>query len=264
MKSKTKIIAVFGLLIVCMSSCVYSLFPIYTEETLVFLPELNGKWLEADNEGNYIVFESNAAIEASVSIKENIDSPKNQAEVSQEWSIDFGEYEFIIINGDTVRDPDVIKAYWESELKQLGNDLSEGMSKFAEGLAAAIDGINNRKINFSQDAKSYTMKIYDNYVLNATFLVHVVDIDNELYLDLYPSEEVFDLGVSNNLFPVHTFMKLEFEKDELKTVQFDLDKLNKLFDSNLIRMRHENVEGTILITAQPEEIQKFLSKYADD
>jgi len=40
MKSKLKVLSVFGLLIIGMSSCVYSLFPIYTEDTLVYLPEL--------------------------------------------------------------------------------------------------------------------------------------------------------------------------------------------------------------------------------
>ena len=47
-------------------------------------------------------------------------------------------------------------------------------------------------------------------------------------------------------------------------IHFDLEKLNDLFESNLIRLRHENVDGTILITAQPKELQKFFDTYADD
>lgn len=265
MKSKFKVLSVFGLLIICLSSCaVYSLFPIYTEETLVFLPELEGKWLEADNKGNYIVFESNASIEASATLRPGSGTPQTETKISQQFSVDFGEDEFIIVNGDTVRDPAVVKAYWESQLQQFGEDISEGIGEFAKDLAGTLESMQKRTVKYSQDSKSYTMKIYDDYELTTSFLVHIVDIDDELYLDLSPNDDVFELGVSYNLFPVHTFMKIEFENDELKTVQFDLEKLNKLFESNLIRMRHENVEGTVLITAQPEEIQKFLSKYADD
>ena len=59
-------------------------------------------------------------------------------------------------------------------------------------------------------------------------------------------------------------MKVSITDYELEVTSFDLEKLHKLFESNLIRMRHENVEGTILITAQPDEIQKFLDRYSDD
>jgi len=59
-------------------------------------------------------------------------------------------------------------------------------------------------------------------------------------------------------------MKMDMKDGKLNLTMFDLEKLNKLFDSNLIRLRHENVDGTVLITAQPKEIQKFLEKYADD
>jgi len=59
-------------------------------------------------------------------------------------------------------------------------------------------------------------------------------------------------------------MKVKLNGNKLDLIQFDLDKLNKLFKSNLIRLRNENVDGTILITAQPKELQKFLDKYSED
>ena len=51
---------------------------------------------------------------------------------------------------------------------------------------------------------------------------------------------------------------------KLVLTPFDLEKLNRLFESNLIRLRHENVDGSVLITAQPREIQKFLERYSED
>ena len=71
-------------------------------------------------------------------------------------------------------------------------------------------------------------------------------------------------GLGSNMIPVHTFAKLKFSGMQLYLTSFDLEKLNKLFESNLIRLRHENVDGTILITAQPKEIQKFIDKYSED
>ncbi|MCR9081468.1 MAG: hypothetical protein NXH89_03550, partial [Cyclobacteriaceae bacterium] len=58
--------------------------------------------------------------------------------------------------------------------------------------------------------------------------------------------------------------KLRLTGQKLVLTPFDLEKLNRLFESNLIRLRHENVDGTVLITAQPKEIQKFLERYSED
>jgi len=125
MKSKLKVLSVFGLLIIGMSSCVYSLFPIYTEDTLVYLPELEGKWLEHDNEGNYIVFESNAAIEASLSVKPGPADPQAEAEITHGFSIDFGEDEFIKQKaawGQSINASIGFQAYW-CQVKQMYSPL---------------------------------------------------------------------------------------------------------------------------------------------
>ena len=98
------------------------------------------------------------------------------------------------------------------------------------------------------------------------YQVHLAQIGDDIFMDLYATEDSFTDQAFGSMvwFPVHNFMKIEMEGDKLTVIQFDLDKMNKLFDSNLIRMSHENVDGTILITAQPKEIQKFLKKYSRD
>ena len=54
---KLKVIIAFAVVMLIMNSCVYSLFPIYTEDTLVFLPELVGKWQsEPNNDEDFIEF----------------------------------------------------------------------------------------------------------------------------------------------------------------------------------------------------------------
>ena len=174
MKNKIKVFTAFGFLIICMSSCVYSLFPIYTEENQVFIPEIVGKWQAVDDFTDYILFE-----------KESKRS-----------------YRMIVFE-------DGERTEYEMNLAQIGEDI---------------------------------------------------------FMDLYLAENEFIDGVMESMtwFPVHTFMKLEISKNQIDLVRFNWRKLNRLFESNLIRIRHENVDGTILITAQPKELEKFLDQYSND
>ena len=176
---------------VLLNSCVYSLFPIYTDDTLVYFPELLGRW-ELEGDEDYIKF-------SAKSIPYDWFSDENSKEVREDSDID-KEYLVEIMEGG-----DLIK-----------------------------------------------------------FKGHIAEIGDDLFLDLYPDHPYSAEGIGSNMIPVHTFAKIKFSGKQLDLTSFDLEKLNKLFESNLIRLRHENVDGTILITAQPKEIQKFIDKYSDD
>lgn len=189
---KAKSILAFGLLVALLNSCVYSLFPIYTDDTLVYFPELLGRWEMEDGE-DYIKF-SNAPLD----------------------------------------------------------------SKFVESVSTTD----------LSEKKAYNIEIMEGGEL-IKFTGHIAEIGDDLFLDLYPLDSYSDVDLvsimmASNMIPVHTFVKLKFSGNILYLTAFDLDKLNKLFESNLIRLRHENVDGTVLITAQPEEIQKFIDRYSDD
>lgn len=168
---KAKSIFAFGLLVVLLNSCVYSLFPIYTDDTLVYFPELIGRW-ELEGDEDYLEFSS----------------PSEKS------------YRVVI---------------------------TDGIEKY----------------------------VYDG---------HIAEIGDDFFLDLFPYDRDYEETLVSNMIPVHTFIKLKFSENQLELTEFDLDKLNKLFESNLVRLRHENVDGTVLITAQPSEIQKFLDRYSDD
>jgi hypothetical protein len=188
---KVKSILAFGLLVVLLNSCVYSLFPIYTDDTLVYFPDLIGRWkLEGE-------------------------------------STDYAEFSIL------------------PKKKSFFNTSSE-----------------NETVDPDKE-KSYLVEIFE-YGDKQVFVGHIAEIGKDFFLDLYPNEQDFDETLASNMMPVHTFIKLKFSNDQLDLTSFDLEKLNKLFESNLVRLRHENVDGTILITAQPKEIQKFLDRYSDD
>lgn len=212
--------------ILFLSSCVFSLFPIYTQETLVEIPEFEGEWTN-ENGDQIIVKKLGVISEMSVSIEP-------------------GEDDYIIQKGDTIRDRTAVAEYYENELK---NDITSMLGKKITG---------------------YEMTIKDNED-SIKYRVHLANIGSSLFLDQFPYDEdihldngsVYMTAMKGNFIPVHSFMKIEISPNELRLISFDLDKMQKLFRSNKIRLRHEEVDDLTIITAKPEEIQKFLSVYAD-
>ncbi len=238
---KKKVIIALTLLMICMSSCVYSLFPIYTTDTLVYLPELVGKWQSpGDDEGDYIEFTSKFGSKDNFTI-----------------SIDF----------DEEGDDETLKLDGFGQKEYTLKEIAERLKEKDDTLVTINKNVimSSDITTLSKDKMNYRMTVYEDGEKKEQYEVHVVRIGEDLFMDLYPYEFYELEGISDNFFPVHTFLKMEIKgNDKFDMVMFDLDKLNRLFESNLIRMRHENVDGTVLITAQPKEIQKFLKKYSDD
>ncbi|MBO6495911.1 MAG: hypothetical protein JJ862_16295 [Roseivirga sp.] len=301
---KLKVFIAFGALCFLMSSCVYSLFPIYTEDTLVYLPELVGKWqVDANDSNSYIEFApASEREEPSVKLngvtskfEMNDDSDGDKETYSYQlsgdsWSIKSDDPITIKKNGRTISDQAEVKAHYDSLFGTMDSDIQEGLGKMAKELDSAAnsevyklnqalndlgnglgklgDALKKAEAKFKGTAyvsteESYKMTVSDDGTIQS-YMVHIVEIGSDYFMDMYPLPEFTDNTFSENLFPVHTFMKLDVEGDRLSLIPFDLEKLNELFESNLIRLRHEYVDGNVVITAQPKEIQKFLSKYSND
>lgn len=295
---KLKVFVAFSALVFLMSSCVYSLFPIYTDDTLVFLPELVGKWHNnPDNPDDYIQFTPMSAPdnqkEDGITMNEDSDGDKetySYAMKGKGWSIKSDDPITVEVDGKTISDPKEVKAYYDELFGNMQSDLEKGLGKMAHRMDSAINSEGNEfgkmlkdlgngvgelgkalketEAKFKGSAyltreESYKMVVTEN---NEQFVyhAHVAQIGEDLFLDLYPLPEFSDEAFWSNLFPVHTFMKVKLVDGKMELTQFNLDKLNKLFESNLVRLRHEMVDGTVLITAQPQEIQKFLDRYSKD
>jgi hypothetical protein len=98
-----------------------------------------------------------------------------------------------------------------------------------------------------------------------TFDVKVIKLEGHYFLDFYLTNynsDKVDLA-SFHIIPVHTFAKLAIENDSLQFNWFDQDWLEKLIKQNKIRIHHENNGEIILLTAKPEELQKFVIKYVN-
>jgi hypothetical protein len=293
---KLKTLMSLSMLVLLLPSCVFSLFPIYTADTLVFLPELVGKWYnDAENGETYVEFLPLQAEKERQSHENNLNnitafsnSPfLDSAEFvikGENWSIRSFRPIEMERNGQKYTDTLAIKKFYDSLFNGLsrnrqmeaGNEKSDsassGMITMLQDLGKMLKqmgkGLQNlgdeaRGVDRSTEKFAYMMRQVDEGEV-LTYKVYLVNIGKDYFLDIYPNSEDADNGLMINLFPVHTFMKIALDRDKMSITPFDLEKLNELFKSNLIRLRHEYVDGNVLITAQPEEIQKFLLRYSND
>lgn len=286
---RNKTILLFGILVATMSSCVYSLFPIYTDDTLVFKEELLGKWQTGEGPDEYLEFvpfsEKNESLLGKTFEGKEEGEYKYRLEVKEGFVMSSNEPLSIMHRGKKVYNEDTIRQVMLERFADAGSNDRPANAKMID--QDSLDRIksaaknmeflgqkgttDDRKISSRDfegtitvhEEKSYKMIVHENDK-EEQYIVHLVEIGEDLFLDLYPIVEFGGGTFSENYFPVHTFLKVKVFQDRLDFTFFDLEKLNKLFESNLIRMRHENVEGSILITAQPKELQKFIDKYSDD
>lgn len=120
------------------------------------------------------------------------------------------------------------------------------------------------------EPNSYKMTYTDKDKKTGTFGVHLVKLDNTLFLDLFP----IDPNLSQNgfyqlhLLPAHTFMKVDQIEPTLKLCFMDVDKFTKRLEKNPALLKHEVLqEGSqekIVLTASTKELQEFMRKHAGD
>ncbi|WP_289030081.1 hypothetical protein [uncultured Algoriphagus sp.] len=275
-----------GALLVLLNSCVYSLFPIYTEDTLVFIPELVGRWQLPEEDGDYIEFTRMSEEEDLVVSSADSSTDPSREEYTDsvsvgEMTIRYNAADGILVNGRMIYDRDSIRMYYQEIAKKTVSDPDQSFSDMAEVVNAlgktftalgntveAVAKVSKRSTSikgtaYSNFEESYRVSVMDNGKL-IEYIGHIAKIGKDFFLDIFPLAEYSDDGFGSNVLPVHTFLKLRLTGQQLVLTPFDLEKLNRLFESNLIRLRHENVDGTVLITAQPKEIQKFLERYSED
>ena len=142
-------------------------------------------------------------------------------------------------------------------------------------------------------AKGYEL-LYKEGKSEAKFDIHLVKLGEYLFFDIFPDEVDYlkfegkslavpssSFGIVKNdskqpdielnslyfqhLLPVHTFAKVEIEKDEVRIFRFDAEWLDKLFKERKVRIKHETTEdGQVILTAPSADLQKFFEKYAAD
>jgi hypothetical protein len=114
---------------------------------------------------------------------------------------------------------------------------------------------------------AYSLFLYysDNPEKSTEFQLHLVELDGKTYIDFFPEQWGSDNTILGfHLMGVHTFAKVDIENDSIVINWFDTEWFANKLESKKIRIKHEKNSANILLTAQPKELQKFVSKYSSD
>ena len=117
--------------------------------------------------------------------------------------------------------------------------------------------------------KSYSLTIIqkeEKEKKTSKLIGHLVKIDGDLFLDMYPDE--MEMGVGDwykfHLLGVHTFMKVDRIEPTPVMRAMDPEKIAKMLKEKPDTIKHEIVEDRVVLTASPKELQAFLKAHADD
>lgn len=120
--------------------------------------------------------------------------------------------------------------------------------------------------NWNQFKSGKTYKLTDTEdEKKAEFAVHLLKLGKNYYLDFFPVKyNIENYMLDMQLMPAHIFGKIEFVNNNIVMHWFDGEFLTNLIDSNKIKIPHKMLENSILLTANTEELQKFVRKYGDN
>jgi hypothetical protein len=143
-------------------------------------------------------------------------------------------------------------------------DKNKFIFRYMEGDKQTVIDFYSGKI--SADSVNENIKVLKEQTIS--FEAGILEVGDHYFIDLYPyyeeGENDEEYYLWRNFIPTHAFLKFEWENDELVLYMFSYDRLQELFEQNRIRIRHQQFEDYIVITASTDELQKFIRKYADD
>jgi len=101
--------------------------------------------------------------------------------------------------------------------------------------------------------------------LETEFVVHMLVLDGQHYLNYYPVDYELDHDfLSWHMVEANNFSKVKITEDSISLGFFDPSYLEDLIDENRIKISHIRHDNGILITARTKELQKFVIKYGDE
>lgn len=105
--------------------------------------------------------------------------------------------------------------------------------------------------------------------ISSQHFVFLVRIGKYYYLDYFPAETGSQKNVNkiykDHHIKVHSNYRCDFkDNNRFEMKLFDQDFLDKLISKNQINIRHEVIDGSNLITASTDDLQKFIKQYSDN
>ena len=129
----------------------------------------------------------------------------------------------------------------------------------------------------SEDDPNNTYKLIfiDEKGEKGLFAAHLVKLQDNLFLDLYPVESSSEMDDSNKvdypygysllfMLPVHTILKVDSIEPQLILRLTQDEKIKELLKEHPDAADYKEIEGRIVLTAPTKELQAFVLKYAED
>lgn len=120
--------------------------------------------------------------------------------------------------------------------------------------------------NFSKlDDKSYRLLYTDEQGQQGRFIGHLVRLDGELFLDLFPEESQMDASgfYKFHLVPMHTIYRVRGTQPNLKLAAIDYKWLDEYLANQPREIEYATFNGRKLITAPTPDVQKFVRAHED-
>jgi hypothetical protein len=119
-----------------------------------------------------------------------------------------------------------------------------------------------------EEKKTYKLEVTevsDGDTLEAEFVVHMLVLEGQHYLNYYPADFELDHDfLSWHMVEANNFSKVWITEDSISLGFFDPSYLEALIDENRIKISHIRHDIGILLTARTMELQKFVIKYGDE
>ncbi|MCR8669206.1 hypothetical protein NO995_16080 [Aestuariibaculum sp. M13] len=101
----------------------------------------------------------------------------------------------------------------------------------------------------------------------AIFFAMPFKIKNQFFLDFIPFTSSCDCCVDLYCYhqiATHSLVKFDILNNNSVSIRwFSSEKMNDLIDNHKINIKHEKYDSNYLLTASPEELQKFIAKFMD-
>jgi len=238
---------------VFIASCIPSLHPIYTNDTVLIDDRIIGTWITEKaglTKKDLEPYKSGPDVKLNIKKLEFKDGDLFQFSTLDLWQFDRAaniRYDKINKDGST------------SNTAQFDHPLSEIDS------ALILDGY---KITEIEKLNYYILQyqdLKDNEGKLEKMMVHLTEINDDIYMDFEPVEGSQEANrFSINHIPAHTFAKLKIEDEKLILKSFDSEFIEELIKNKRVRLKHERINDAIVLTASSIELREFIKKYGKD
>ncbi len=99
---------------------------------------------------------------------------------------------------------------------------------------------------------------------------HFLKLGGQIFMDLFPGDneqmDKLQTTLAFHLVGIHSFYKILIVDGKPQIQEMDDEWLEKMIKSKRIRIKHERLQSDdgIVLTASTKELQKFMTKYANE